>query len=321
MDFLDPEIKDGSEVTLTSHGGLERVHVFDSDSIRAIDAALAAKRPLLIRGEPGIGKSQLARAAAKALNRVFVQHVIDVHCESQDLMWRFDAVQRLADAQLGQAANLGADALEKKLRLKNYLTPGPLWWAFDWHSAQRQAQKRNIPARIQEKDSSPDNGCVLLIDEIDKAEMDVPNGLLEALGEGCFTPEGWGEPICAAGTTPLVIITTNEERALPLAFLRRCLVLYIQLVKEGEDLIEHLVKRGRAHFKDMDEKVLRKAAKQLQTDRQHATNKQLKPLPGQAEYLDLLRALNHIAPDDADKQQAKLDEIACFVLQKHGGSE
>ncbi|MDM8548257.1 MoxR family ATPase [Candidatus Venteria ishoeyi] len=322
MNFLETlEIKNGSEITLQSHGELERVHVFDTLSIRAVDAALAAKRPLLIRGEPGIGKSQLARAVAKVLKRVFVQHVIDAHCESQDLMWRFDAVQRLADAQLGQAADLGADALEQKLRLKNYLHPGPLWWAFDWNTALKQAKLRNIPAPMQEEDSNPDNGCVLLIDEIDKAEMDVPNGLLEALGEGCFTPDGWGKPICASGITPLVIITTNEERALPPAFLRRCLVLYLELVKDGEDLVEHLIKRGRAHFKDMDEKVLREAAEQLQTDRKQANDRQLKPLPGQAEYLDLLRALNYIAPGDADKQRTKLKEIAPFVVQKHSGSE
>ncbi len=136
-----------------------------------------------------------------------------------------------------------------------------------------------------------------------------------------FTPKGWGEPICASGITPLVIITTNEERALPPAFLRRCLVLYLELVKDGEDLIEHLVKRGRAHFKDMDADVLREAAGQLQTDRKHAIDNQLKPLPGQAEYLDLLRALHYIAPDDAAKQLKKLKEIAPFVVQKHSGSE
>ncbi len=322
MSFLENiGVTDGSEVTLQSHGELERVHVFDTPSIRAIDAALAAKRPLLIRGEPGIGKSQLARAAAKALKRVFVQHVIDAHCESQDLMWHFDAVQRLADAQLSHVSGQGGAALEQKLLLKNYLHPGPLWWAFDWNSAFTQAQALGIPTPTQEKDSDPANGCVVLIDEIDKAEMDVPNGLLEALGEGSFTPKGWGEPICASGITPLVIITTNEERALPPAFLRRCLVLYLELVKDGEDLIEHLVKRGRAHFKDMDADVLREAAGQLQTDRKHAIDNQLKPLPGQAEYLDLLRALHYIAPDDAAEQLKKLKEIAPFVVQKHSGSE
>jgi len=319
MNFLD--IEDGYETTLCSRGDLERVHVFDDVSIHAVNAALAAKRPLLVRGEPGIGKSQLAHAAAKVLGRVFVQHVIDAHCESQDLMWHFDAVQRLADAQLGHACDLDAEALKKKLRLENYLHPGPLWWAFDWNGAKQQAEALDISTPLQEENSDPAKGCVLLIDEIDKAEMDVPNGLLEALGEGCFTPKGWGEPVCASDSPPLVIITTNEERALPNAFLRRCLVLYLKLVDDEKNLVEHLMLRGQAHFKKMDEKVLRKAAEQLKADRQQARNAQLKPLPGQAEYLDLLRALDNLAKDNPDKQLEKLKQVACFVVKKHSGSE
>lgn len=319
MNFL--EIKDGDDVKLQTCGELERVHVFDEDSIYAVNAALAAKRPLLIRGEPGIGKSQLARAAAKVLKRAFVQQVIDAHCESQDLMWHFDAVQRLADAQLGHAAGQNIETLKSMLQLKHYLHPGPLWWALDWQGAAKQAEALGIPKPVQEPDSDPANGCVLLIDEIDKAEMDVPNGLLEALGDGCFTPKGWGAPVCASGVSPLVIITTNEERALPSAFLRRCLVLYQRLVKDGEDLVEKLVKRGRAHFEKMDEQVLREAAQQLQKDRQAALDAQLKPLPGQAEYLDLLRALNNLAKNDPQKQLEKLEKIARFVVQKHQGGD
>ena len=78
----------------------ELVHVFDEATIQAVDAALAAQRPLLVRGEPGIGKTQLARAVAKDLGRAYVQRVVDVRTESRDLMWRFDAVERLAEAQL-----------------------------------------------------------------------------------------------------------------------------------------------------------------------------------------------------------------------------
>ena len=99
MKFL--EIEAGTTVRLPARGDLpEQTHVFDADSIRAINTALAARRPLLVRGEPGIGKSQLAKAAAKQLKRPYVQHVVDARTESHDLLWHYDAVARLAEAQL-----------------------------------------------------------------------------------------------------------------------------------------------------------------------------------------------------------------------------
>lgn len=320
ISFLDRNLA-GKIIPLKQRGSLpERVHVLDLDSIKAVNAALAAKRPLLIRGEPGIGKSQLARAVAKQLKRVFVQHVIDAHCESQDLLWHFDAVQRLADAQLGNAAGWTPEQMREQLQLCNYLHPGPLWWAFNWDSAATQAKKLQLPTPEQEHDCDAKNGCVLLIDEIDKAEMDVPNGLLEALGEGCFTPKGWPQAIAANKIPPLVIITTNEERALPNAFLRRCLVLHLTLASKDKDLLTVLVERGKAHFPNMQTKVLDKAAEMLRADRQHAEDKQLQPLPGLAEYLDLLRAVQEQA-SDSETQIELLNEVAQFVVRKHSGSE
>ena len=116
----------------------DRVHLLGVDEIDAVNAAIAAGRPLLVRGDPGTGKSQLARAAAKALGRALVQYVVDSHTELRDLLWRFDAVQRLADAQLAGSLNKrGATRLE----VRNYLHPGPLWWVFDWADAQRQADR------------------------------------------------------------------------------------------------------------------------------------------------------------------------------------
>ena len=97
----------------------------------------------------------------------------------------------------------------------------------------------------------PATGSVVLIDEIDKAEPDVPNGLLEALGNGQFTPQGFGRPVVASGIPPLVVITTNEERTLPDAFIRRCLVLHLDLPKEPDKLIAKLVERGKTHFGDI----------------------------------------------------------------------
>ncbi len=181
-------------------GADDRIHQFRARDIHAINAAIAAGRPLLVRGEPGVGKSQLARAAAKALGRAFVKHVVDAHTESRDLMWTFDAVRRLAEAQLAGALRADVAAARRELATKRFLHPGPLWWAFDWQSADRQARVAGAKAPAQRDGGSWENGSVLLLDEIDKAEAEVPNGLLDALGAREFTPLGWGAPVRGAGS-------------------------------------------------------------------------------------------------------------------------
>jgi len=303
----------------------EQVHVFDQKEIDAIDAALAARRPLLVRGEPGIGKSQLARAAAVDLKRAYVQHVVDSRTESRDLLWHFDAVARLADAQLKGALRESKikrrSHLHQELTVENYLHPRALWWAFDWESARKQAIKARRPDEPpQLPGCDPKNGCVVLIDEIDKAETDVPNGLLGALGDGRFTPQGSTEPVMAMGEEPpLVIITTNEERALPDAFLRRCLVLHLRLPDRDNELIDHLVRRAKAHFDDADADLLRKAAELLIQDRRKAEQERWLPLPGQAEYLDLVRAVLDLGADP-EGRIALLDKVSRYVLKKHPGT-
>jgi len=298
------------------------VHVFDQDSIAAINAAIAAQRPLLIRGEPGTGKSQLARAVAKQLKYAFFSFVVDSHCESRDLLWHFDAVQRLADAQLGRALAEDANEIREKLNIDNYLSPGPLWWAFDWDDAKTQAGKLKQSAPIQAEDCSHENGCVLLIDEIDKAEMDVPNGLLEALGEGRFTPMGKKSPVRVKHHFPLVIITTNEERALPNAFLRRCLVLHLDLFNEKNDVLKILIQRGKAHFPELDEQhVIKEAAQLLIKDRAEAKANQKFPLPGQAEFLDLLRAVDNLSTQGKGEPQELIHQVARYIMNKQIGAK
>ena len=129
----------------------------------------------------------------------------------------------------------------------------------------------------------PANGAVVLIDEIDKAEADVPNGLLEALGDRSFQLQGHGRRVTAAGEPPLVVITTNEERALPDAFVRRCLVHEMCLPDQESSLVDHLAVRGQAHFERADPATLTAAAKLVWSDRERARKQHWFPLPGQAE--------------------------------------
>ncbi len=338
MKFL--EIPDDHVVKLTGTGDMpEAVHQFESRQVRAINAALAARRPLLVRGEPGIGKSQLARAAAVALGRAFVSHTVDARTESRDLLWHFDAVARLAAAQLvgalravpASGSGTGPEADPKamarnqperlgigdQLEIWRFLHPRALWWAFDWEDALAQAGRVGVPPPPQPDSGDPAKGCLILIDEIDKAEADVPNGLLEALGAGRFNPQGRADPVTAKGIAPLVVITTNEERALPDAFVRRCLVLHLRLPSDPVRLAERLIGRGRAHFgRRVSAKVLQRAADLLITDRETARENHWLPLPGQAEYLELVRAVT-TRERTAKAQEALLDAVAEFVLKKH----
>ncbi|MBF0583457.1 MAG: AAA family ATPase [Magnetococcales bacterium] len=304
-------------VDFAGNSGLaDQVHLLSVTEIHAINAAIAAGRPLLARGEPGTGKSQLARAAAKELGRVFISHVIDSRTESRDLMWNFDAVMRLANAQLTGALQQDIRQARQELAVENYLQPGPLWWAFDWADAESQAERVQVSPPPQPDGGVWQNGSVLLLDEIDKAESETPNGLLEALGARQFTPLGRSRPVCVQGGLPLVVITTNEERALPDAFLRRCLVLRLSLPTGEQELSELLMQRGKAHFPKASEELLRKAAEMLFQDRHAALEAQVTPRPGQAEYLDLLRAVLSLEHTKA-KQLALLEVVAQYTLRKH----
>src|SRR4029453_12611021 len=145
----------------------------------------------------------------------------------------------LAHPQLCAAMYKDVQTIERELAVTNFVHPGPLWWAFDADSAQKVSSDRTPPGSLHNK-TWQKNGWVVLIDEIDKAESDVPNGLLEAFGAGQFMPLGYDQPIIIRGVPPLIMLTTNEERVLPDAFLRRCLVLHLILPRDDEALIAHL---------------------------------------------------------------------------------
>ncbi len=316
-----PEIPIETEIPLPQRGSWpESVHLFDERSVWAIHAALAAQRPLLVRGEAGAGKSQLARAAAESLGRLFVSEVVHSRSESQDLQWRYDAVARLGDAQALGATRRTPEQVRSQLNHRNYISPGVLWWVFDWESAleQHRLGGGQTAKPLQPDGWRPDCGSVLLIDEIDKAEADLPNGLLETLGNGAFSVPWLEESVATQPgiPTPLVVITTNEERELPAAFVRRCLVLTLPMPEQREAFVATMIARGKAHFKSQcHDAVYEEAAQQLWDDRQLADTQGVAP-PGQAEYIDLLRAVSSLEPR-ADRQMVLLDKIKDFALKKY----
>jgi MoxR-like ATPase len=302
-----------------SYGHAPSWHLWKQSEVNAISAALAAQRPLLVRGEPGTGKSQLARAAAAALGWHLHTSTLHARSESQDLLYQFDAVRRLADAQVNQ---LGDES--------RYWQPQSLWKALDWDGAHNYGSLRTHCVNGEGSLTPPaPSGHVVLIDEIDKAPNDVPNGLLEVLGARRFDIPAIPLTVSGHAAWPLVIITTNEERELPAAFLRRCMVL-THSVEQKDGYRQFLVKHGQAHFGPgraagegsgggidiIDPALLELAAKQLAEDREHAQQAQL-TAPGLAEYLDLLYALHRLAPRDTVAQGQWLTRLNQYAYLKN----
>jgi MoxR-like ATPase len=295
--------------------------------VAAINAALAINRPLLVLGEPGIGKTQLALAAATALGRAYIPFVVDSRTEARDLLWRFDAVARLAAAQVGKRGDGQKLASSEHLMVpadpmaeQNFVVPGPLWWAFDWEGAQKAADSTGAAPPSERAELARTNGSVVLIDEIDKADSDVPNGLLEALGAGRFRPQGWSDAITCKGVPPLIIITSNQERPLPDAFIRRCLVLHLEFPDTREAQIEFLLARAQHNaggFEGMDEEIFREVARWLAEDRRHAQNNRFYPLPGQAEFFDLLRGASRLSHETRKPVRDIIEDLRAYTLQKH----
>lgn len=166
----------------------------------AVNAARTLQKPLLIKGEPGTGKTLLAEQVAQSLGLKLITWHIKSTTKAQQGLYEYDAVSRLRDSQLGD---------DRVYDIKNYIKPGKLWEAFT--SSER---------------------CVLLIDEIDKADIEFPNDLLHELDRMAFYVYETGETITAS-QRPIVIITSNNEKELPDAFLRRCFFHYIEFPDES----------------------------------------------------------------------------------------
>lgn len=267
----------------------EAAHLWSEAEREALTLALASGRPLLVRGEAGSGKSQLARAAAALLETELLEEIIHARFEATDILYRIDNLARLADA-------------ESRKNIEDwtpYIQHGRYWQACEQAAAGQRV--------------------VLLVDEIDKADADVPNALLDVLANRSFTVPYLNQVVRAAPSRhPLVLFTTNEDRELPPAFVRRCVVLNQNPpVTSQAAFVEWLLLRGRAHaYCRVDDAVRAAAADMLWEDRQAALDAGYAPV-GLAEYIDLLRALDHLAADDAAAQTTWLDKLRAYALIKN----
>lgn len=225
-------------------------YVATQDLMLAVNAAIQLQRPLLIKGEPGTGKTMLAEEVAAALGMPLLQWHIKSTTKAQQGLYEYDAVSRLRDSQLGD---------ERTRDIRNYIVKGVLWQAF-----------------------TADQPVVLLIDEIDKADIEFPNDLLRELDRMEFYCYETREMI-RAKHRPLVFITSNNEKELPDAFLRRCFFHYIKF--PDADTMRQIVD---VHFPDLKGELLTTA---LQTFYEVRNLPGLKKKPSTSELIDWLKLL------------------------------
>jgi MoxR-like ATPase len=271
-----------------------RVYVVTHEISTAIKVAIVTGRPLLISGAPGCGKSSLASYVARNLGLAYYEYTVTSMAQPQDLLWTVDTVRRLNDAQLGilNSNNVAGSVYE-------YIEPGPLWWCLNPATAQRRGASPDAglqrPARPSNQlpGHSPGRpGAVLLIDEIDKADSSFCNGLLVPLGSRQFFVSAIDTMVLADEAqvpgSPIILITTNNERDLPDAFVRRCVALSIPAPSDDK-LVEIALRHFGAEIEALEvRQQIAALAKRLADGKQQGTST---PAPSTAEFLDLVRTL------------------------------
>jgi MoxR-like ATPase len=225
-------------------------YVATDDLMMAVNAAITVERPLLVKGEPGTGKTRLAEEVALALDRPLISWHIKSTTKAQQGLYEYDAVARLRDSQLGE---------ERVHDIANYITRGKLWEAF-------------------ESDVKP----VLLIDEIDKADIEFPNDLLLELDRMEFHVYETRQQVTAK-SRPIIFITSNNEKELPDAFLRRCFFHYIRF--PDKDTMSRIVQ---VHYPDIKKDILRESMEVFFELREVPG---LKKKPSTSELLDWIKLL------------------------------
>ncbi|MDZ4109303.1 MAG: MoxR family ATPase [Brevundimonas sp.] len=240
----------------------------------AVNAAVALERPLLIKGEPGTGKTVLAYEIARAMNAPLITWHIKSTTKAHNGLYEYDAVSRLRDSQLGEA---------RVHEVRNYLKPGKLWEAF----------------------TAP-NRPVLLIDEIDKADIEFPNDLLQELDRMEFFVQETGETI-RAEVRPIVVITSNNEKELPDAFLRRCFFHYIRF--PDDQTMKAIID---VHFPGIKPRLVSEA---LRTFYEIRDTPGLKKKPSTSELLDWLKLL---LVDDVDPEALREKSPNKLIPPLHG---
>lgn len=238
-------------------------YVATDDLTVAVNASITLERPLLVKGEPGTGKTELARQVAQSLGLPMMEWNIKSTTKAQQGLYEYDAVSRLRDSQLGE---------EKVHDVKNYIKKGKLWEAFE-------AEQK----------------IVLLIDEIDKADIEFPNDLLQELDRMEFYVYETGEVI-SAKIRPIVIITSNNEKELPDAFLRRCFFHYIRF--PDPDTLRKIIE---VHHPGIKSTLVAEALTQFFDLRETPG---LKKKPSTSEVLDWLKLL---LVEDLDAADLKRD--------------
>ncbi|MEH6579785.1 MAG: MoxR family ATPase [Amphritea sp.] len=225
-------------------------YVATDDLQMAVNAAATLQRPLLIKGEPGTGKTMLAEEVAQAFGKKLLRWHIKSTTKAQQGLYDYDAVSRLRDSQLGD---------DRVHDIKNYIRKGMLWQAFE-----------------------SDEQVVLLIDEVDKADIEFPNDLLVELDKMEFSVYETGEQVVAKHR-PIIIITSNNEKELPDAFLRRCFFHYISFPEA--DTMKQIVD---VHFPDIQKDLVNEA---LEIFFQVRSVNGLKKKPSTSELIDWLKLL------------------------------